>query len=115
LLRCLEQEESEKVLAELHSGNAGGHFGGETTTHKVLRVGYYWPTLFKYAHAIARKCTICQKAAGRVKKVAFPLQLVTIDAPFQQWGLDIIGLINPASSHQHKYILMDNRLLYQVV
>jgi hypothetical protein len=37
LLRCLEQEESEKVLVELHSGDAGGHFGGETTAHKVLR------------------------------------------------------------------------------
>jgi hypothetical protein len=26
LLRCLEKDESEKVLTELHSGNAGGHF-----------------------------------------------------------------------------------------
>jgi hypothetical protein len=40
-----------------------------------------------------------------MKKAAFPLQPVTIDAPFQQWGLDIIGTINPASVHQHKYIL----------
>jgi hypothetical protein len=35
LLRCLEKDESEKVLNELHSGNAGGHFSGETTAHKV--------------------------------------------------------------------------------
>jgi hypothetical protein len=104
-LRCLEKEESEKVLAELHSDDVGGHFGGDTTTHKVLRAGYYWPTLFKYAHTLARKCIICQKAAGRVKKVAFPLQPVTVDTPFQQWGLDIIGPINPPSSQQHKYIL----------
>jgi hypothetical protein len=82
---------------------------------KSLELGTIGHMLFKYAHAMARKCTICQKAAGRVKKVAFPLQPVTIDTPFQQWGLDIIGPINPASSQQHKYILMDNRLLYQVV
>jgi hypothetical protein len=31
---------------------------------------------------------------------------VTVDTPFQQWGLDIIGPINPPSSQQHKYILM---------
>jgi hypothetical protein len=104
-LRCLEKEESEKVLAELHSGDVGGHFGGDTTSHKVLRAGYYWPTLFKYAHAMAHKCIICQKVAGRVKKVAFPLQPITVDTPFQQWGLDIIGPINPPSSQQHKYIL----------
>jgi hypothetical protein len=65
LLCCLEMEESKKkVLTELHSGNGGGHFGGDKTSHKVLRVGYYWPTLFKDAHAIARKCTICPKATG---------------------------------------------------
>jgi hypothetical protein len=43
LLRCLEREESEKVLAELHSGDVGGHFGGDTTTHKVLRLGTIGP------------------------------------------------------------------------
>jgi hypothetical protein len=110
-LRCLEKEESEKVLVELHSGDVGGHFGGDTTAHKVLRAGYYWPTLFKDAHTLSRKCIICQKAAGRVKKAAFPLQPVTVDAPFQQWGLDIIGPINPPSSQQHKYILMEQTIL----
>ena len=41
LLRCLEKEDSKRVLDELHQGSAGGHFGGETTAHKVLRAGYY--------------------------------------------------------------------------
>jgi len=93
------------VLNELHASEASGHFGGDTTTHKVIRYGYYWPTLFKYAHTLSHKCIICQKDAGWVKNVAFPLQPVTVDAPFQQWGLDIIGPINPPSSKQHKYIL----------
>jgi len=66
-LRCLEKEESEKVLTELHFGDVGGHFGGDTTAHKVLRVGCYWPTLFKYSHMMSHKCVICQKDAGRVK------------------------------------------------
>jgi hypothetical protein len=105
LMRCLEKDEAGKVLSELHAGEAGGHFGGDTTTHKVLRVGYYWPTLFKDAHALCRKCIICQKVVGRVKKTTFPLQPVSVDSPFQQWGLDIIGPINPASSQQHKYII----------
>jgi len=67
-LRCLEKEESEKVLAKIHSGDGGGHFGEDTTAHKVLRDGYYWPTLFKDAHTLSRKCIICQKVAGRVKR-----------------------------------------------
>jgi len=33
------------------------------------------------------------------------LKLISIDAPFQQWGLDFIGEINPASLGQHRWIL----------
>ena len=46
LLRCLDKDETEVVLEELHFGPAGGHFGEETTAHKILRASYYWPTLF---------------------------------------------------------------------
>jgi hypothetical protein len=70
------------VLDELNVGEASGHFGGDTTSHKVIRVGYYWPTFFKDAHTLSFKCVICQNAAGWVKKASFPLQLVTVDEPF---------------------------------
>ena len=40
-MHCLEEDEEEKVLLELHVGEAGGNFGGDTTAHKVLREGYY--------------------------------------------------------------------------
>ena len=37
LLHYLEKEEFDLVLKNLHDGSAGGHLGGETTAHKVLR------------------------------------------------------------------------------
>ena len=40
-----------------------------------------------------------------MKKSAFPLQHVSTERPFQQWGIDIVGPINPPSSMQHKYII----------
>jgi hypothetical protein len=104
-MRCLEKDKAEKVLLELHAGEAGGNFGGDTTAHKVLRVGYYWPTLFRDSHALCRKCAIFQKAFGRLQKPTFPLQPVLVDSPFQQWGLDIIGPINLPYSQQHKFII----------
>jgi len=51
LLRCLEKYEAQKVLQELQDGTVGGHFGGETTAHKIIHAGYYWTTLFKDTHA----------------------------------------------------------------
>jgi len=50
LLRCVNQEEAKKLLEELHSGYGGGHFTARTTAHKILRVGYYWPTFFFDSH-----------------------------------------------------------------
>eukprot|EP00253_Pinus_taeda_P028811 PITA_28811 len=34
-----------------------------------------------------------------------PLKPIEVSAPFQQWGLDFIGEIHPASSGQHRWIL----------
>ena len=61
--------------------------------------------MFKDRHAHAWKCEICQVNAGRERRPAFPLQPVTIENPFEQSGLDVVGEINPNSSKLHKYIL----------
>ena len=36
-----------------------------------------------------------------------PLRHVIVNGYFQQWGLDFIDEINPSSSGQHKWILVD--------
>ncbi|XP_064955577.1 uncharacterized protein LOC135607564 [Musa acuminata AAA Group] len=59
LLRCLEPEEAESVLAEVHGGICGEHVGGRTLAFKVLRQGYYWPTMCRDAKLYVRKCDAC--------------------------------------------------------
>jgi hypothetical protein len=39
LLRCLEHDDVEKVLKEIHARPTGGHFTGKTISHKILRAG----------------------------------------------------------------------------
>jgi hypothetical protein len=73
LLRCLEHEDTDKVLKELHDGPAGGHFARNTIVHKVLRANYYWPTFFKDAHAYTRNCKVCQISVGKETRAAIPL------------------------------------------
>lgn len=107
LLIFLEKSKAKRVLQELHDGPAGRHYAGDATTHKILRIGYYWPTLFKDEHSYVRRFQICYTTAGRQKKPSLPLQIDKIDQPFEQWGLDIIGEIVPHSSKQHRYILTD--------
>ena len=76
LLRWLEKSEAQRVFQELHDGRSFGHFSGDTTTHKILHAGYYWPTLFKYAHPYVIKFKTCQTTARRQRKPALPLQPV---------------------------------------
>jgi hypothetical protein len=45
--RCLTYDEAEKALNDCHFGSCGGHMSGHATAQKILRVGYYWPSLFK--------------------------------------------------------------------
>ena len=41
LLKCLDEDESRKVLTEMHAGNCGGHLYWKATDYKILKVGYY--------------------------------------------------------------------------
>jgi hypothetical protein len=85
--------------------SVGGITHGELRSYKILRAGYYWPKLFSDVNAKVRACNPCQLFTGKQKLLALPLVPVKAEAPFQQWGLDFIGEINPHSSAQHRWIL----------
>jgi hypothetical protein len=105
LLKCMDPREADKIMAEFHSSLCGGHHSWKTTTHKILRAGYYWPTLFADVHRGVRACITCQRFSGKQQLKSLPLKPVVVSGPFQQWGLDFIGEIHPASSGQHRWIL----------
>ena len=50
-------------------------------------------------------CRKCQIFDRKKKFLRLPLKPISIEMPFQQWGLDFIGKIHPPSSAQHKWIL----------
>jgi hypothetical protein len=105
LLICLVELETERVISEFHEEVCGGHHTWRAIAYKIMRVGYYWPKLFSDVNAKVRACNPCQLFVGKQKLSALPLVPVKTEAPFQQWGLDFIGEINPHSSAQHKQIL----------
>jgi len=107
LLRCVDEGEANNVLNDMHKGLCGGHYTAQTTAHKILRAGYWWPTLFSDAQRLIRKCDPCQRFSGKLRyEGALPLRTVTVDAPFQQWGIDFLGEIAEKSSGGHSWILV---------
>ncbi|CAA0835121.1 Unknown protein, partial [Striga hermonthica] len=58
--------------------------------HKILRQGYYWPTLKKDTFNLVRRCVKCQTFAPNLKQPAHPLTSVFSPWPFAKWGIDLI-------------------------
>ena len=83
LLKCLEKYKVDAVIAELHSGVCGGHKYWKETTFKILRVGYYCPTIFSDVYNQVRSCVECQKFAGKHKLQSLPLKPISVNGPFQ--------------------------------
>ena len=98
LLNCLLETEVKDKINELHKKYCGGHLYWKTTSYKLLRVGFYWPTLFSDVYNEISTCHEHHIFEGKRKLKPLPLVPISIDAPFQQWGLDSIGEINPISS-----------------
>ena len=48
-LRCLSHGEAEYVMREVHEGICGNHSGARSLVHKLIRAGYYWPTMLRDA------------------------------------------------------------------
>ncbi|XP_022861553.1 uncharacterized protein LOC111381936 [Olea europaea var. sylvestris] len=55
LLRCLGGEEATYILREVHEGVYDNYSGGLSLAQKILRHGYYWPTLKKDALQFVRE------------------------------------------------------------
>jgi len=61
LLKCVSKVEAEYILKELHHGACGIHSGAQTMAKRVLRVGYYWPTLRANCVDFVKRCQNCQE------------------------------------------------------
>jgi len=59
--KCVREEEIFDILKACHDKPCGGHFANKRTTYKVLKLGYYWPTIFKDSKAYVKRCDNCQR------------------------------------------------------
>ncbi|GJW37364.1 reverse transcriptase domain-containing protein [Tanacetum coccineum] len=59
--RCVHDKEALDILEACHNGPTGGHHGAILITKKVFDVGFFWPTIYKYAHGLVKNCDSCQR------------------------------------------------------
>ena len=105
-LRCLAPDETNYVLWEVHERAYGNHLGARSLIHKVVRAGYYWPTVQANAKVYVKVCDQCQRFSNVPRQ---PLEYLTPMMalwPFAQWGLDILGSF-PLGTRQMKFLMVD--------
>jgi hypothetical protein len=86
LRRCLTHEEVEQVLNDCHLGACGGHLSGMATTQKILRAGYFWPSIFKDCIEAIKKCPPCQIFQKKARTHPAPLHPIVVIDPFAKMG-----------------------------
>ncbi|GJW78830.1 reverse transcriptase domain-containing protein [Tanacetum coccineum] len=59
-LRCIRPLQANYVLREIHEGSCSMHAGPRSVVAKVLRSGYYWPTMHTDTRNLIRECSSCQ-------------------------------------------------------
>ena len=104
-LRCLTLDEANYVLREVHKGACGNHLRARSLIHKVVRAGYYWPTVQVDAKAYVKACDKCQRFSNVPRQPLEYLTSMIVSWPFAQSGLDILGPF-PLGTRQMKFLVI---------
>nr|GEX41141.1 reverse transcriptase domain-containing protein [Tanacetum cinerariifolium] len=72
--RCVAGKEAIDILNACHSGPTGGHYEASYTAKKVFDSGFCWPSIYKDAFELMKRCDSCQRQVYG-KACHLPLEL----------------------------------------
>ncbi|XP_076948971.1 uncharacterized protein LOC143621433 [Bidens hawaiensis] len=104
-LKCIDYEEAEYIIREIHEGICGMHMGAKMVAARAMRASYYWPAMFQSALREIRKCDSFQIYAPVTRKPKLNPVPVSSSWPFRKWGIDIVGPF-PEGSGKAKFLVV---------
>ena len=104
-LKCVDEEEAKYILKEIHEGVCKDHAGPRSLVSKVIRTGYFQPTMQVDVRELVKKCDKCQRFGNVQRLLAEKLTVISSPWPFAQWGIDIVSLL-PQGKGQVKFLLV---------
>ncbi|XP_057746490.1 uncharacterized protein LOC130965746 [Arachis stenosperma] len=105
LLKCIEPGDTEYILREIHEGCCSHHIGGKTLAQKIIRAGYFWPTIIRDSIQLTKSCDKCQRHANIHQAAPQPLSVISAERPFGSWGIDLVGPF-PTAPGQLRYLIV---------
>nr|GEW87892.1 reverse transcriptase domain-containing protein [Tanacetum cinerariifolium] len=89
--RCMAGKEAINILNACHSGPTWGHYGANYTAKKVFDSDFYWPTIYKDAFELVKRCDSCQRQGKISQKDEMPQNSIQVREIFDVWGIDFMG------------------------
>ena len=90
-LRCSNLDESFYILRDVYEGVSKNHSRAMSLVYKIVRAGYYWPSMQADAKGYVKACDKCQCYHNIPKQPSKYLTPMVALWPFTQQGLDILG------------------------
>ena len=90
-LKCVTPLEGKVIIEDVHSGMCGAHTRSRSVAYKVLRAGYFWPTMMSDTVEIVKTCRSCQMHSNVPALPQTEMTNIVTPWPFFRWGMDIVG------------------------
>jgi len=81
------------------------HSGHKTLAARIVRAGYYWPTVLQDCAEYVKKCKSCQENESLIRQPPTDLQIIRAPWPFAKWGMDNLGPFPPATG-QRRFLIV---------
>lgn len=90
LLRCVGPKQASNIINEVHEGSYSLHAGPRSLVSKIMKLGYYWPSMHRDATNIIHKFKANQIHSKVPRLPKQDMTSITSVWPFSQWGIDIV-------------------------
>nr|GFB32799.1 reverse transcriptase domain-containing protein [Tanacetum cinerariifolium] len=105
--RCVAGKEAIYILNACHSGPTGGHYRANYTAKKVFDSGFYWPSIYKDAFELVKRCDSCQRQGKNSQKDEMPQNFIQICEIFDVWGIDFMGPFPSSKGNEYIFVAVD--------
>jgi hypothetical protein len=89
--KCVESEEGQELLKEIHQGECRHHASSRALVAKAFCHGFYWPTASRNVELLVKHCNGCQRFSKHRHTPAAALKTIPLTWPFVVLGLDMVG------------------------
>ncbi|PKI45015.1 hypothetical protein CRG98_034587 [Punica granatum] len=71
LLRCVDGNEAQRLMEEVHEGNYGPHMNGLMLAKKLIRLGYFWSTMAQVTNQSTAQRTVSNGSSVALFNVGY--------------------------------------------